>query len=247
MNTEVLWDAAAELGEANRKIRKRIGSAVPSIPEYEKTLALGVAADWLRWAAGLKQIKFRLTKKQSPERLDGMEELTRFYYAWTAANALFGRTAIVKALDPVITADASELTKFRVLHKRAGLPAAVEADHVAKLRKLLFSHLKVTMFPWNPGIESTTIINVVYQKYTDPSQHKRANYKTVKAAIDADQPGLIDLSLIIYLTRNWTLHGSLLNSGFRGPKEKFELYIDTVNQALADILLGAAKEIRAVI
>lgn len=174
-----------------------------------------------------------------------MEELTRFYYAWTAANALFGRPALLTVLDPHSKPEDSELKKFNVLYTHANAVSPIPSTHIETLRIILFSHIQVTRFPWQPGINSTPILDVIYRKYSDPGQYKRANYKTIANALKTNNKELLDLPLVIYLTRNWTLHGSLLNSGFRGPKEKFVLYINTVNQALADIILGAAKAIQS--
>lgn len=243
MNTKIYLDAAHSLSSSATVLRNREGTSGVTVQGQEQILALGIAADWLRWSSSLSKICFRRVRKQSRERIDGMEELTRFYYAWTAANALFGRPTLLTVLDPTSKPEDSELIKFTVLYSHANALNAISGDYINTLHRILFSHIQVTRFPWQPGITSTPILDVIYRKYSDPCQYKRGNYKTIAKALSTNTPTLLDLPLIIYLTRNWTLHGSLLNSGLRGPKEKFGLYIDTVNQALADIMLGAAKAI----
>ncbi len=44
--------------------------------------------------------------------------------------------------------------------------------------------------------------------------------------------------------RNWHVHGVLLSTRFRGPR-KVELYIKTINKALAEVLDGVGNRLQA--
>lgn len=286
--------ASIELVKAAKALRTQHGTNELPLLDYRRTVSLGVAADWLRWATNLHELSFRSNRAQKRNRAEGMKELTRFYYAWTGANALFGNSEILKTLDPSFGPDdrKGELDRLEVLVEGASLDMRTTDNYTAVLMRFLLLDVAVTRFPWDPSVQRTPLLNVIYEKYSDPSQHERKTYKKIKRVLEdvgavrvglehyrkvRERPtgsslaesikfgysgsnrlgspnthelwkdlknSMLHLPLIIYMTRNWLIHGALLNSGFRGSTQKFVSYLNVVNTALAEILHGAARTLR---
>ncbi len=68
-----------------------------------------------------------------------------------------------------------------------------------------------------------------------------------RSAFSAGNYRHLDLPTLIYATRNWNIHRVLLSSSFRGTRKKFNVWIDTVNIALARILEGAVVALQKAI
>jgi hypothetical protein len=234
--------AASNLTKAAQRIDHRHAPAAPPLTDYACKISLGTGADWLRWAASLQNSKFGKINGLNKERIPSLVELTRFYYAWTGANALFGRSEVLRVFAPGLSMTSSELTRFCALYTVAGVPQTDEAPILEQLHLLLNSIVNVRHHPWQPALQSTSILNVIYSKYSDQSMHRKVNYKRIDQVIRGTAPiTSLDLPFIIYMTRNWCIHGALLNTGFRGPPAKFLSYISNVNSALGKVLLGGAQ------
>jgi len=112
---------------------------------------------------------------------------------------------------------------------------------------LQYERLHVRHFPWASVHTPPTILEVIYFKYTVTREQSRGvGRKLLRAAITGNYRHL-DLPTLIYATRNWNIHGVLLSSSFRGTRKKFNVWIDTVNIALARILEGAAVALQKAI
>lgn len=85
---------------------------------------------------------------------------------------------------------------------------------------------------------------MIYYKYTVAHEQTRGLGKKLFHAATSANYLPLDLPTLIYATRNWNIHGVLLSSSFRGTRKKFNIWIDTVNLALARILEGTASAIR---
>jgi hypothetical protein len=94
------------------------------------------------------------------------------------------------------------------------------------------------------GEFAPTLLEVIYFKYTVAHEQTRGlGKKLLHAATSANYQAL-DLPILIYATRNWNIHGVLLSSSFRGTRKKFNIWIDTVNLALARVPEGSTSAVR---
>jgi hypothetical protein len=163
---------------------------------------------------------------------------------WTAANALFARSAVIELLDPAARSKRSELDRFRVLFQHSGLPAGRVSAIESTLHALLALPMHVQHFPWASVNMPPTILDVIYFKYTVTSEQTRGLGRKLFQAVSTNNYGPLDLPTLIYATRNWNIHGVLLSSSFRGTRKKFNVWIDAINAALASVLEGTALALR---
>lgn len=245
--TTSLQQAAKGFGQCAKAIESKpaIGSLQPV--DYERIIGFGMACDWIGWARHFGAISYTERRRAKSDRAHALNELTRFTFLWTAANALFARTEVLRLLDPSISNNSSELQRFQMLFKNAGL----NATDVTKMEKTLHSLLALPMhvqnFPWTPINNPPTILEVIYFKYTVPNEQTRGLGKKILYAATTGNYSVLDLPTLIYATRNWNTHGVLLSSSFRGTRKKFNLWIDTINLALAQVLDGSSKTLHAAI
>src|ERR1019366_8452311 len=111
------------------------------------------------------------------------------------------------------------------------------------LHNILGIPMEVKDFPWLPVGSIPKSFEVIYYKYMTASEQSRPLGKKLAAASAAGTISSLDLATIIYATRNWHVHGALLSSSFRGPRKRFELYINTINKALAGVLDGVGNQL----
>jgi hypothetical protein len=141
----------------------------------------------------------------------------------------------------------SELASFCILFRHAALSAAEVAGFETLLHQLLASEMDVEHFPWGPRRSPLTTLDVIFFKYTVARQQKLGVGKKLSQAITSKTYNHLNLPTLIYATRNWNIHGVLISSSFRGPSKKFNVWIDTINLALAKILEGAADALKKAI
>ena len=235
--------AARTFGQCAKAVENNNGPAVLSVAAYERLIGFGICCDWLGWARQLKDLTYSQKARAKSERAYGMTELSRFTFAWTAANALFSRTAILELLDPTPETRRSELERFRVLFEHSGLPASAIRAHEVNLQSILALPMHVGYFPW-PAINTPpTILEVIYFKYMVASEQGRGIGRKLLRAAATNNYSELDLPTLVYATRNWNIHGVLLSSSFRGTRKKFNFWIDTVNLSLAQMLEGTATSL----
>lgn len=222
-------------------------SGAPTISEYEQIVGFGVACDWLKWSHSLHSLKYSNKRQAKSDRAYGLQELTRFTFLWTAANALFSRPAIIHLLDKTTGANASELECFRVLFDHSSISVSEASSLEAVLHKVLSSEMHVKHFPWPTRSSTITTLDVIFSKYTVARQQQMGLGKKLSQAAKTGSYSKLDLPSLIYVTRNWNVHGVLISSSFRGPRKKFNVWIDTVNYALARVLEGSANEFKKVV
>jgi hypothetical protein len=211
----------------------------PSAPESELLIALGIASVWVRRAAAMRPISFdgkRLTKSaKSPS----ISQVVRFSLAWSGMNALFSRDSVFSLLG--IAAPRSELDRFKALYASTGIPSTSLTAHLTTLHTLL---VKPTLayIPGHPPGSSHSVLKALHFKYTPVQYQSTGSGKAVTAAIASGNLSALDLPLLIYLMRNWSVHGGFVNSNFRSVRG-FDTYIDTVSEAMSIIHLGVAKQL----
>jgi hypothetical protein len=234
----ILKRASKSLGQCAKAISAKSSGISLSAPDYEVLIGLGIALDWIKWARDLDSLTYTNPKRESFDRSYGTSELTRFTFMWTAANALFSRGSILKMIDPTTSGNGSELERFRILFDGSLLSDVDEKAYVKNLHALLALPMHVQHFPWVAVNSPPTLLEVIYFKYTVAHEQNRGlGKKLLQAATNANYHAL-NLPTLIYATRNWNIHGVLLSSSFRGTRKKFNLWIDTINLALATVLVS---------
>ncbi len=227
------------LGECSKRVAAITPS--PQTPDHaELQIGLGTAGDWIAWASRLRALDFSSSIKRGSPRAKSYLESTRFTYVWTAANALFSRDMVMKHLHKGILPGA-ELSRFRLLYRDSGFSTTDEAVALKQLHATLSLARQPDAFPWAP-LPRVRIIDLIYYKYTPDSYKGRGSAgKAIEEVVIGGKPvSSLDLPTLIYATRNWTVHGSLVDSSFRGAPQQYQLYITTVTKALATTLGGYA-------
>lgn len=240
-NKSALNNATKNLGQCAKAIEKRNLSKVMQPPDYERLIGFGMARDWIDWAENLKEITYIKRRHAKSDRAYAMNELTRFMFMWTAANALFARLEVLSILNSNIKMNASELDRFKVLFNHSQLTLSDISSKEEILHKLLSLPMNVKNFPWENLKRSPTILEVIYYKYTVEKEQRNPFGRRLLNVATTNNYSQLDLPTLIYATRNWNTHGVLLSSSFRGTRKSFNLWIDTINLALAQILAGSSK------
>jgi len=171
------------------------------------------------------------------KRNAGVTELIRFNLVWYSMNAIFSRTAILHLMGT--PASTSELNRFRLVFSNAGLPSTTVRDIVNTLHTVLDSR-HATRIPGYAAGTSVTTLEAIFSKYTPADAQATSNGKTIRTAIATRNLANLDLPLLIYLMRNWTVHGNMIDGAF-GSMPRFRTYIDTVLIALSEIHAGASQ------
>jgi hypothetical protein len=240
VTTNALRAALQNLGKCSK--RAAALAPTPLTTHYaELQVGLGTAGDWIAWASRLRSLDFATARKRRSARADSLLESTRFTYVWTAANALFSRDQVLSYLHKG-SPPKGELERFRVLHQKSGLSPSDEANALKILHTTLSLARHPDEFPW-ASVPALRLIDVIYYKYT-PDTYKAlgaASKAIQKVVVGGNPVNSLDLTALIYSTRNWTFHGSLLNSSFRGAPQQYQLYITTITKALTAIIAGFAN------
>src|ERR1700678_3681053 len=173
--TEIhLKQARKNLGLCAARISKRRTAIRPlSADEREMIIGFGTAHDWVRWAFALDDLKFSTKSEALSARSQGIVESVRFNQMWTATNALFAKDSILTVVSsPVpLTAAirASEIKRFDVIYKVAGLNPALEGTCVDTLNELLSMECKADGLVGVFTADGTPIMwEVIYEKYMRP-------------------------------------------------------------------------------
>ena len=212
----------------------------PTAAESERRIAFGIASDWSRRAAAMRPIDYDSKLMNKSPKKHSVSEMIRFGLAWSAMNALFSRNSVVTLLDP--KPPTSELDRFRVFYNNSGVDAAKMSGMLTNLHNILAT-TTLSAIPGNAPGTSLPILQVLHEKYTPLQYQKMASGKLITAAVASGNYSKLDLPLLIYLMRNWSVHGGLLGSSFRSVP-RFDLYIKTIARALSEVHISIASVLR---
>jgi hypothetical protein len=204
--------------------------ARPTVDESERLIAFGIASDWCRRAAALRPLTYLGRKMNKSKRSAGVTELIRFNFAWSGMNALFSRKAIRDLLGN--TAATSELDRFKFFFTHARLPSASVSAMTATLHGIL--RIPVTTRIAGVALAPVTTLESIFFKYTTLEIQQKSAGEKIRAAIASGNMTALDLPVLIYQMRNWSVHGGLLDSSFKN-EARFRAYIDTVLGALSEV------------
>ena len=228
-----------KLGKCSKRA-VAIAPTSPSARHAELQIGLGTAGDWLAWASRLRSLDFSTAVKRGSSRAKSILESTRFTYTRTAANALFSRDQVIKHFQTG-SLPSGEFDRFLLLYRNSGISTADEARLVAPLHATLDLIRHPNAFPW-ATIPNVRIIDLIYYKYT-PDAYKglgRPGRAIKDVVLNGDPVTSLKLPSLLYASRNWTFHGSLVDSSFRGSPQQYQFYITAVTKALAEIIGGYA-------
>lgn len=66
--------------------------------------------------------------------------------------------------------------------------------------------------------------------------------RTIMQALASSPPADLDIPTIIYAARNWNVHGVLVSSSFRGTRQKYVKFIESIMLVLSEVLARAAAD-----
>ena len=227
---------------ANKLERRNRGRAALSATNREMQIGFGLCADWQRWAATLNMLSFAARSEHNSSRKQGLTESTRFNYIWTGTNALFSRKpilALARQPSPLPQLK-SELQRFRVLYDFAQLPADLVAREHKLLNQVLSIECQAKPIAGAPRKSSYTMLEIIFYKYIVPDQRDKGVGLTIGSAITSTPAATLEIPTIIYAARNWSVHGVLLSSSFRGSRQKYVTFIESLMFVLSEVLARAA-------
>lgn len=211
----------------------------PTPIESELRIAFGIASDWTRRAALMQQIAYDSRLMNKSPKAHSVSEMIRFNLAWSGMNALFSRNSVMSLFNP--TPPKSELDRFKLFYFNSRVSPAAMTSRLDNLHKILATPTQ-SVVPGHPIGNSLPILQVLHEKYTPIQYQNMATGKLIVAALKTGNYSALDMPLLIYLMRNWSVHGGLLGSNFRSVP-RFNLYIRTVSEALSEVHLGLSAEL----
>jgi hypothetical protein len=235
-------EAGKNYGKCCKAVNARAADANhPSAMESERLIGFGIASDWVRRAGSLKELQYENRLLNRSNRAPGVTELVRFNLAWSGMNALFCRQSIRGLLSS--SSATSELDRFKILVTHANLPNQDVATVVSSLHKILDTQITTRIAGTLPGTQVTTL-GALHYKYTPPDAQSRGVSKRVGQALTTGSLAQLDLPTIIYLMRNWGIHGALIDSNFRSVT-RFRSFIGNILGSTAAIHYGVSNALLA--
>lgn len=248
MNAETenqLWSAYETLGKcAGSIIKKKPAGGQLTAEQQDLLIAFGTSQDWLKWAGSLKSLQLKNRHVQKSPRVEGVAESVRFTQMWTGTNALFACDSILRLLT-TRKLPTQEGQRFRLLYSSATINNQLETACLKNLHALLGMECKTDGLKPTLGLKYTypTMWEVIHHKYSRAEDYKRGIGKVIAEALAKHQLPVVDGPTLIYGARNWTVHGVLLTSFFRGSPQKYLTFINNIELLLAATLNGAATSI----
>ena len=130
-----------------------------------------------------------------------------------------------------------ELRRFRAVYALAAISPSDEAAYLAPLHTTLSLPRNTKEFPW-ATLSTIRVIDLIYHKYTPSTYRSKGDSARAIEDVVVGSKAItsLDLPTLIYATRNWTIHGSLLDSSFRGAPKQYQLYVPTITRSLAHVI-----------
>jgi hypothetical protein len=206
--------------------------AVPGQPtsqESELRIAFGIASDWTRRAAAMHDLSYSSRRMRKSPSTPAVTEMVRFNLAWSGMNALFSRNSTFALFGS--PPPKSELHRFQFLFNNCGLGGSTLSSELGALHQLLQAK-KSSFVPGHPAGTHLPVLQVMHEKYTPIQYRGLATGKLVHQVVQTGNYSLLDLPTILYLTRNWSVHGGIISTSFRSVPG-FSSYMETACLALS--------------
>jgi hypothetical protein len=226
-------------GKAYSAAAKAVAARAPQVGSAGKhqLIGVGVAADWTRRAAGLSSISFAGRLMNRSDRAESFTELLRFSFAWSGLNAIFARDELLRLFGSVPN---SEFDRFHLLYKHSTPSLTREANRIATLHGVLAAPLLGKRAAGS--VQGVTTLQALHSTYVPISSAGKGASKKIGAALAAGSWASLDVPLLIYALRNWSVHGNTIDSSFRS-KPRFLTYVTTLTDALADVHMHTSSEL----
>lgn len=229
----VLLQARKVYSDCARKVEAKITHGGLSRNLSDQIIGIGVAFDWTRRAAEMEDIIYMGSGLNKSKRKLAFVEQLRFDFSWFGLNAIFSRPALLNLIG--MPAGTAEYDAFRVLFD------ITQLQNMQAIESALLGVLRAPTSPRLPDISAGTVvttINAIYTKYLE-GRHVGKTAKAVAAAA-AGSWSALDIPTLLYAFRNWSVHGNALEGSF-GTRPGFLLYVETLEQVLAEVHLQTAR------
>lgn len=187
----------------------------------------------------MRPISFDSKRMRKSAKTPSVSQVVRFNLAWAGMNALFSRNSVFAHLG--LAHPVSELDRFKALYAKAAPPATVMTTHLGTLHSIL-QKSTAAYVPGFPAGSTHTVLKALHFKYTPIQYQNMATGKKVAAAVASGNLVPLDVPTLMYLMRNWMVHGGIVSSNFRSVSG-FDNYVATMNEALALVHLHLANEL----
>jgi hypothetical protein len=232
-----LLDARKAYSRCANKLESTIKKSGLSGPLSEQVIGVGVAADWLRRAVEMEDIAYLGSQLGNSKRNASFVEVLRFGFSWIGMNAVFARPSLLSLIG--VAMDVSEFSHFLVLFDATPLPDAPAWK--AELHGLLTAQVSSRLPGMPPGATLSTL-NAIQTKYLSHGTPKGRTAKLIAAAAASGNVAPLDLAMLLYAFRNWSIHGSALDGCF-GSRPGFLRYVGILQQSLAEVHVCTAEQI----
>jgi hypothetical protein len=224
------YSQCAKLVEAKSTKKSTLSSV-----DMAQLVGLGVASDWTRRAACMDDITFVGKIMNASSRTPGFVELMRFNFAWSGMNAIFGRDELLSLITKPVQ---HELPRFRSVYNASKLDPATVTTRLIVVHDILSTKIRPRL-PGLPAGTEVSTLQAIASRHFPAGILSTGIAKAISEAIKSQNLAPLDLPLLIYALRNWSVHGNTLDSSFRGLP-KFRAYVDTLLETIADVHLAAS-------
>jgi len=202
-------------------------------------IGIGVATEWIRRAAEMDNIHYMGKNLNKSKSSDLFVEILRFNFSWFSLNAIFTRNELLSLFGT--PSDSSEYSAFHLLYTSAMPPNT--AARLQKLHLLLNAPI-ATRLP-NMSNHSVSTLQAIYLKYL-PSNIRGRTANAVQQSVQAGNANSLDMPTLLYLFRNWSVHGNTLHGCF-GSHPGFYEYTSLLQETLADIHYDIASKLSSLL
>jgi hypothetical protein len=234
---KTLLAAGSIYGQCARRVEAHIkAEGQLNAASSERIIGLGIARDWVRLAGLLSAINYTKSRMDDSKRARSFNEIVRYSFSWSGINAIFSRNELLHLLGT--PKSDSELDRFHVLFQAAGHSTTYLSTREKTLHTFL-SRQTITRLPLTPPGTAVSTLRAINIKYIPPSARKKGIGKRIDDAASSGNLSALDIPTLLYAFRNWSVHGNALDGSF-GGREKFNLFLNTLNETLADVHLNMA-------
>ena len=233
---DTLLKARKVYSQCAEKVEKSIAVQGLTAPLSTQVIGIGVATQWVRRAAEMDNIHYMGKNLNQSKSNDLFIELLRFNFSWFALNAIFTRNELLSLFET--PSDKSEYSAFCLLYTRAVPPN--ETVRLQKLHLLLNTPI-TTRLPSTTN-HSVSTLEAIYRKYLPNNLIKGRTAKRVKKAIEEGNANSLDMPTLLYVFRNWSVHGNTLHGCF-GSHPGFLEYVSLLQETLADVHYEIARQL----
>lgn len=210
-----------------KKIEQSIAAQELTVLLSNRIIGIGVAAEWLRRAAEMDNIHYIGKNLNKSKSNNLFIELLRFNFSWSGINAIYTRNDLLSLFGT--PSNNGEYSKFSLLYTNAVLPNAI-----VRLQELhLLLNTQITTRLPNSSNHPVSTLKAIQLKYL-PDNVPGPVAKAMREAVDAGNANSLDMPILLYLFRNWSVHGNTLHGCF-GSHPGFLKYTSLLQETLADV------------